>query len=271
MKSIFYLLPVLLLFANCSSDNRLKEHPPIEGKTVHRTDETAKTILLVGPDIDGAVGSNSYLQSLSGLALCLKRNHGVKAYVVNNWPSSQMLDLADAMVLYSPQGAETCLQADRQEAFQKALDRGMGLMTIHWSTALKPESEETLGTQWSEALGGYWLRSSPIKSDSTLISRVVNKHPIARGWNDYFMKDEYFLQPKLAENSKVLAQVVIDEEKIPVAWCTEWEGETPRRSFATTLGHYSLNFQVQEFKYMLVNAALWVAQRQEGAQLSMCN
>ena len=192
----------------------------------------------------------------------------MQAFVVKDWPSTALLDMADALVIYSSPGAEICLSPEHGPSFQKALERGMGLMAIHWATAVYARNEAELGTQWMEALGGYWVHPSGVELDELPINQVDKSHPITRGWEDFKLKDEFFLQPKIGPSSTVLLETKVNDSTLPVAWYTE--RADGGRSFGTTLGNFAVSFQMSEFRQFLLNASLWVARKDGRASLSYC-
>lgn len=260
MKKLFFILTVFFLLVQCSNSDTRDSARGVRPKVSQQDPNRPTTILLVGHDLDSAPKTHTYIPTLSDLSVCLKAMDGVKAYVVNGWPSPQMLEMADALVLYGSPGAEICMDSGRDAGFKKALDRGMGFMAIHWSTAVNARNEARLGTDWMAALGGYWVHHSGVELLRRRSNQVDKNHPICNGWSSIALDDEFYLKPKIGPNAKVLLETQINDETLPVAWTTERANKG--RSFATTLGHFEINFRDKSFRKFILNSILWVAKKE---------
>jgi type 1 glutamine amidotransferase len=90
------------------------------------------------------------------------------------------------------------------------------------------------------------------------LKQLQPDHPICRGWNEYELHDEFYLNPTIADKATPLLQVTVKGTPVVVGWA--YERPDGGRSFATTLGHFYRNFQQDDFRRMIVNAILWSAQ-----------
>ena len=94
-------------------------------------------------------------------------------------------------------------------------------------------------------------------------------HPICRGWKEYELHDEYYLNPTI-DKATSLIQVTAKEKPVVVGW--SYERANGGRSYGTTLGHFYRNFQQEPFRRMVVNAILWTAKLEVpkgGAKVSL--
>ena len=80
-------------------------------------------------------------------------------------------------------------------------------------------------------------------------------HPICRGWKEFALHDEYYLNPTIHGDATPLLQVAVKDKPVVVGWA--YERPDGGRSFGTTLGHFYRNFQREDFRRMIVNGILW--------------
>jgi type 1 glutamine amidotransferase len=141
----------------------------------------------------------------------------------------------------------------------RMMKEGVGLVTIHWASTVKKENLERLGPKWLEYLGGTWVSNVGLSGGKSPLVRLIPEHPICRGWDEYEIEDEYYLNPIIKEAKPFLQVRERGGKEVIVGWVYERPGGG--RSFATTLGHPYRNFQIEAFRRMLANAILWTAGR----------
>jgi type 1 glutamine amidotransferase len=216
-------------------------------------------ILLIGKNPDHPYGSHMYMHCCALLGRCLERTPGVTAVVSNGWPKDPAaLDGVRAIVLYASPGAELLLEGPQRQEVDRLMKEGVGLVTIHWASSVTKNDYERLGPTWLGYLGGTWVSNVGLSGGKSPLKQLVPEHPICRGWSEYEIDDEYYLDPVLGKKATALLQVRERKGKdVVVAWCYERRGGG--RSFGTTLGHPYSNFQIEAFRRMLVNAILWAA------------
>lgn len=219
---------------------------------------TAK-ILFIGKEPDHPHGSHMYLHTLGVLAKCAEKADGVESDISKGWPEDQAkLDGVASIVLYTSPAAEFLLDSPHREAFDKQMKAGVGLVTIHWASSIKQENVERLGPAWLSYLGGTWVSNVGLSFGKSPLVQLEPDHPICRGWQEYEIEDEYYLNPTIEKATPLLRIKEPKEGKeVVVGWAYERPGGG--RSFATTLGHPYSNFQREPFRRMLVNAILWSA------------
>lgn len=217
-------------------------------------------ILFLGKDPDHPYGSHMYMHTCRVLAECAQQTTGVEAVVSNGWPKEkQTLEGVKTIVIYTSPAAELLLDGEHRDEVDTLIREGVGLVTIHWASTVKKENLERLGPKWLEYLGGTWVSNVGLSGGTSRLKQLAPEHPICRGWSEYEIEDEYYLNPIIKEAQPFLQVRERGGQEVIVGWVYERPGGG--RSFATTLGHPYRNFEREAFRRMLVNAILWTAQR----------
>lgn len=217
------------------------------------------TVLLVGKQPDHPHGTHMYLHTCEVLRNCLRQTDGVEAIVSDGWPTDPtQLEGLKTIVAYTDPAAELLLDGPHRDEVIKLLNRGVGLVTIHWASTVQRENLERLGPRWMEYLGGTWVSNVGLSTDTSPLKQLLPDHPICRGWDEYELLDEFYLNPSI-DQGRPLLQVSTNGQEVIVGWVHE--RDDGGRSFATTLGHFYRNFQIDAFRRMIVNGILWTAHR----------
>jgi type 1 glutamine amidotransferase len=138
------------------------------------------------------------------------------------------------------------------------MKKGVGLVTIHWASSVNQKNFDRLGPTWLGYLGGTWVSNVGLSLGKSKLKQLDAKHPVCRGWSEYEIDDEYYLNPTIGKKATPLLRVREKKGKdVTVGWAFERPGGG--RSFGTTLGHFYRNFQIEAFRRMVVNAILWSA------------
>jgi type 1 glutamine amidotransferase len=199
-----------------------------------------------------------YMHTCDVLAKCAELTPGVKAVVSKGWPQdAKTLEGVNTIVLYTNPAAELLLDAPHRETVDQLVAKGVGLVTIHWASTVKKDNLERLGPTWLSFLGGTWVSNVGLSGGKSRLERLAPDHPICRGWEEYEIDDEYYLNPIIEEAKPFLRVREKGGQDVIVGWV--YERPDGGRSFATTLGHPYRNFQIEAFRKMLVNAILWTA------------
>lgn len=221
-------------------------------------EEKAKgKVLFIGKQPDHPYGSHMYLHTGRMLSECVKLN-GLEAVVSDGWPKDAA-DLKDVstIVVYTTPAAELLLDGPHRDAVDKLMKSGVGLVTIHWASSVQKENVERLGDRWMSYLGGTWISNVGLSTDKSELKQLNPKHPICRGWTNYELLDEYYLNPKIGKDAQSLLQVTTKGQDVVVGWAYERPGGG--RAYGTTLGHFYSNFEREPFRRTIVNAILWTA------------
>lgn len=214
-------------------------------------------ILLIGKQADHPWSTHMYLHTLTMLGKCLEKTEGVETVVSDLWPKDpKALTDIKTIVVYSSPGAELLLNSPHAKEFDDLMKQGVGLVTIHWASSIYQGNLPKLGEQWMGYLGGTWVSNVGLSTSKSPLKQLIPEHPICRGWAPYELHDEYYLNPTI-KAAKPLLQVHTKNQDVIVGWVHE--RKDGGRAFATTLGHYYRNFQIDAFRQMMVNGILWTA------------
>lgn len=214
-------------------------------------------VLLIGKQPDHPYASHMYLHTCRLLSECLKLN-GVESSVSDGWPKDPAaLQDVKSIVVYTSPAAELLLDGPQRDEVVRTLDAGVGLVTIHWASSVNKQEFDRLGERWLSYLGGTWISNVGLSGGKSELKQLVPQHPICRGWSNYEINDEYYLNPTITERAQPLLQVTTQGKELIVGWCCERAADG--RSYATTLGHPYRNFELEAFRRAIVNAILWTA------------
>ena len=165
------------------------------------------------------------------------------------------------------------LVGDRLQVLKKQMDRGCGLVAIHW-TVFVPKDHG--GDEFLEWIGGYFDYESGSAANNPAANKWFSKiqttksdcklatpnHPIARGLKPFSLREEYYYNIRFRPNDPRLKPILTttipgESQEQTVAWAVERSGGG--RGFGFTGGHFFENFGVEEFRRMVANAILWTA------------
>lgn len=220
-------------------------------------DAKVKRVVLIPTKLDHPWATHMYSDVCKILATCLNEHPDVEAVVSPDldWPrDARLLQDADAIVYYSRPAGDIVLSPEHREEFEALMKKGVGFSAVHWATG----AEQNVGPRYEEILGGWFnFAFSGIKVDQQPLIQKVPDHPICRGWNSWNLRDEFYLNQKLSPKATPILSVTVDGHEQTVAWINERVGGG--RSFGTTLGHFHDNYEIPEFRRLIVNGILWSA------------
>ena len=219
--------------------------------------ETNPKVLFVGKQPDHPHGTHMYLHTCEMLSKCLALTDNVDTVVSDGWPKdAKMLNGVSTIVVYTNPAAEFLLDGPHRDQVDALMKSGVGLVTIHWASSVRKANLERLGPTWLSYMGGTWVSNVGLHTGKSALTQLQPEHPICRGWKEYEIHDEYYLNPTITEATPLL-QVLAKDKKVVVGWA--YQRPNGGRSFGTTLGHFYGNFQQEPFRRMVVNAILWTA------------
>lgn len=226
--------------------------------TAFAADAPKAKILFIGKNPDHPHGSHMYMHTCGVLARCAELTPGVETVVSNGWPKDRKtLEGVKAIVIYTNPAAEFLLEGEHRGQVDELMKKGCGLVTIHWASSVHQKNLERLGPTWFSYLGGTWVSNVGLSDGKSPLKQLLPEHPICRGWKEWEIEDEYYMDPTI-KDAKPLLQVKEKKGKdVIVGWVYDRPGGG--RSFATTLGHPYKNFQNESFRRMIVNGILWSA------------
>lgn len=221
-----------------------------------RTDAIHK-IVLIPTKLDHLWATHMYRNVCQLMAATLNQTPWVEAIVSPefDWPADpEILEDCDAIVYYSRPAGDIIFAPQHRDEALRLFERGVGFTAIHWATG----ADSRVGSEYQRVLGGWFnFDFSGLAVDQKRLTQADPTHPICNGWEEYELRDEFYVNLKFAPEAKPLLQVNIDDQAQVVAWT--FHREDGGRSFGVTLGHFHENYSLPPFRRMLANGILWTA------------
>jgi type 1 glutamine amidotransferase len=222
--------------------------------------DTRTKILLIGKDRDHAYATHTYMDDCELLARCLRQTTGVETVVSNGWPKDPEVPKdVSAIVLQTKLGGTMLLRGPQRRQVQDLMRKGVGLTAIHWSTG----AEKSEGEEYLHMLGGWFNTDfSEYHEQQSKVRQADPKHPISRGWQDFDLREEYYIKLRYLPESKPIMKAAVKDKSgqtqdYDIAWVYERPGGG--RSFGFVGGHFHANFGEKAFRQAVVNGILWTA------------
>ena len=239
----------------------------------------ARFLIVVGPSAHPP-GSHEVAAGGRVMQHCLEHMlnvPGVKADVVEAWPDQALRDRASTSVFIGdtfPAGRFPNPQQNLAD-LDAMMRRGCGIVCVHYATGLlgeevKPDGDHPL-LRW---LGGYFAHRSCPHHESiakifpaATITPAAPSHPVMRGWKEFTVHDEpyinnYFGQEgnKLAPNVTALATSLLPPEA-PKRETVAWSVERPDsgRGFGIVMPHFFKNWANEDLRRFILNGIVWTA------------
>lgn len=198
----------------------------------------------------------------------------VRAEVVYEWPDQTQRAAASTVVFIG----DTFPAARFENVQQNLADvdammkRGCGIVCVHYATGLWGQDVPKDGAHpLLDWLGGYFANKSCPHHQG--VARVyeaakitpATQHPITRGWREFTVKDEPYInnyfggqENQPAANVTVLATSQLPPEaprREPVAWCVE--RRDGGRGFAIVMPHFYRNWGNDDLRRCILNGIVW--------------
>ena len=244
-----------------------------------------KRIVFIAGKPSHDYGSHEHYAGCRMLADAVKRTTPeVQCEVLRNgWPADDsILDSADAIVIYSDGGGNHP-SLPHLERLQKQMDRGAGLVCIHYAVEVPTDRG---GPEFLNWLGGYFEANWSVNPHWDGKFDVLPKHPITSGVKPFQTRDEWYFHMRFPEGMKgvtpilsavppastmdrpdgahsgnpTVRKAVARGDLQHVAWATE--RPNGGRSFGFTGGHFHWNWGRTEPTKLVANAILWSAKIQ---------
>jgi len=242
-----------------------------------------KIVFIAGPPSHGP-GEHEHRAGCLLLKSCLDKAQGVTSVVYSNgWPDNPdaAFDGAAAVVIYSDGGGgHPFLQAGRLKTIGGLMEKGVGLVCIHYATEPTKENGEKEFLDW---IGGCFEINWSVNPHWEGDFNKLPDHPITRGVQPFKIRDEWYFHMRFREGMKgvtpiltavptpdttsrkdgqhegnpAVREAVAKGEPQHVAWaCERAEGG---RGFGFTGAHFHKNWGNDDFRKLVLNAILWVA------------
>ncbi len=238
-----------------------------------------RRILLLAGTVDGShpAGTHEYLKQLQALQQYLQNSNVASRVhvdvVSDGWPQDVgLLRQADTIVLFS-NGADRketdhpFLQGERWDELRRAMDRGCGLILLHWSTFL-PDRQADDVLEWAGGYFDYQEGDTPaawysrIQHATAVAQPADREHPICRGLSPFRLADEYYYRMRFRggdSRRRPILKVALPGEsgEQEVAWAVE--RANGGRGFVFTGCHFLNSLELPNFRRLLLNACVWTA------------
>ncbi|MBM84119.1 MAG: hypothetical protein CMJ78_26495 [Planctomycetaceae bacterium] len=251
--------------------------------------EKANVLIIVGPS-NHRPGSHEVKAGGRLMQYCLTNSDNVadiEASVSYGWPKKEAdLDQADTVVFIGDAFPPNRLQG-REMILAKLgsmMNRGCGIVCIHYATGLHGGDVPKDGSHpllyW---MGGYAAFRCPHHNTIAKIFREAKitpsskKHPISRGWKEFTLHDEPYINNyfgpndnQLAPNVTALATSMLPPEKPRkevVAWCVQRD---KGRGFGIVMPHFYRSWKLDDLRTFILNGIVWTANRKIPANGVQC-
>lgn len=275
MRRVFRLVLVIATAACCLPVLVLAEQPTF--------------LIVVGPSTHPP-GSHEVAAGGRVLEYALQQRKFSQVHLVSEWPDATLRKSATTVVFLGdtfPPNRWPNTEQNLQE-LSEMMDRGCGIVCLHYATGLLgqdvTESGEHPLLHW---MGGYFAnRSCPHHQSIARIYKDANiqqaapDHPVSRGWDDFVLHDEPYInnyfgndENRLAANVTPLATSLLPPEsprKETVAWCVE--REDGGRGFGIVMPHFYKNWGDPDLRTFILNGIAWTAHAEipaEGMQVEL--
>jgi len=246
-----------------------------------RTRSRAPKIVFIAGAKSHGPGDHEYERGSRLLARALETSpslRDVRTEVhLNGWPlDPRTLDDADAIVMYSD-GSDhgevnhPLLQGDRLAALRRAMQRGAGLVLLHYSVFVPSKRGGPELLDWA---GGYFDYESgagrppwysKIQTAATTVVPASPRHPISRGLQPFPLRDEFYYNMRFREPDPRRTPILttqLPNEAAPqtIAWAVQ--RADGGRGFVYTGGHFHANWEVDSLRKLVLNGIVWSAGRE---------
>jgi type 1 glutamine amidotransferase len=201
----------------------------------------------------------------------------------NGWPQDESIfENASSVIIYSD-GGNGHPAIKKLENLKRLAASGIGIGCIHYAVEI-PNGDP--GNALRDLIGGYFETDWSVNPHWEA-SFQLPKHPITRGVKNFKMNDEWYYHMRFQENMVGITPILSDlpsaktlsrpdgkhsgnpsvraavlERKEPqhLMWAYERpESLGQGRSFGFTGGHYHKNWQQDDMRRVVLNAAMWIS------------
>ena len=207
-----------------------------------------RIVLVAGPKDHGA-GEHDYPAWQKAWAELLAAGDKVEVATAWEWPAKEEFQRADVMIFYQ-HGDWSAQRAADVDAF---LDRGGGLVYVHWAVDGRANGRDFAKRIGLAALGGVGFRHGGL----TLTFNRDAKHPVTRNFDKLTLVDEtYWKMAGELPLNRLLGTAIEEGQPQPQLWSLE---KGKGRVFVSIPGHYSWTFDDPLFRLLLLRGIAWTA------------
>lgn len=238
-------------------------------------------IILIAGKKSHAPGEHGYEKGCRLLKHCLDNAENIDpqihtTVITGGWPKDPaILDDASTILLFSDgsdrdEANHPLLHDDRLARMQKLMDKGTGLVVLHYALFVPTRRA---GEQYLDWLGGYfdydstndpgdrkrWYSQLGVANTTT--TPLAPRHPICLGVEPFKTRTEYYWRIRFRpDDPRRMDLLTFDPSRgqdAVVAWALQ--RKNGGRSFAFTEGHFHSNWQIEPFRRLVLNALLWTS------------
>lgn len=247
--------------------------------SVSAVEKKPRILIVVGPS-SHPPGTHEVAAGARVMKHCLEQSintPAIPADIISKWPQDPAAlsqyssvvfigDIFPPMKMPNPPGILKDIAA--------MMDRGCGIVCVHYATGLGAgdvaEDGEHPLLHW---LGGYFATRckhhqgiAKIFPKAT-ITPSAKDHPINRGWQEYTINDEPYINNyfgkdgnKLASNVTAIATSMLPPEN-PRAEVVAWavQRKDGGRGFGMVMPHFYRNWQDENLRKCILNGIVWSA------------
>jgi type 1 glutamine amidotransferase len=254
---------------------------PVSAGAPVRAPEPAKIVLVAGRPSHGP-GDHEFNAGCKLLAKCLAQLPGIEPVLVTGgWPSDEsVFDGAKTLVFFMDGGGgHPMIKAGHLETIQKLIDRGVGLVCLHYAVEV-PKGKP--GDKFLDWIGGYYETGFSTNPHWTAEFKSLPRHPVTRGVKPFAIRDEWYFNIRFRPGAKGVMPLLVAKpddatrrgtsssprgpyqhivdaagRNEVLAWAVErYDGG---RGFGFTGAHAHKNWGDPDFRKLVLNAILWTA------------
>ncbi|MBI3117646.1 MAG: ThuA domain-containing protein [Candidatus Hydrogenedentes bacterium] len=240
-----------------------------------------KIVLIAGRPSHGP-GEHEFNAGMMLIEQRLKNVPGVEALLVKGgWPEDvAVFDGAAALVFYMDGGGgHPILQDDHLQEIGALIDRGVGLMCMHYGVEVPADKG---GPEFQKWIGGYYETNWSCNPMWEPEFTGFPEHPITNGVKPFTIRDEWYFNMRFrpdmegvlpilaAKPSDAVREGTYVHPKGPYEHIAKakgrdevmmWAVERPDggRGVGFTGGHFHKNWGEDNFRKVVLNAILWTA------------
>jgi type 1 glutamine amidotransferase len=200
---------------------------------------------------------------------------GVKADIVYEWPKERSVFNTASTIVFIGDTFPPQRMPDRAANLKdvaEAMNRGVGIVCVHYATGLRAEDVEPDGAHpllgW---MGGYFATKTPHHQSvakvfkSVRVSPAAPGHPVSRGWREFTLDDEPYYNNyfgpngnKPSPNVTAFATAMLPPEapqRQVVSWGTE--RTDGGKGFAIVMPHFYKNWANEDLRRFILNGIVW--------------
>ena len=243
----------------------------------------SKNIILIAGVPSHGPGDHEFNAGCHLLSKCLNELPGIHAEVHNmGWPKDEsVFDTADAVLIYADGGARhPAIKPERLALIDGLVKKGVGVACAHYGVEVAKGDPGKALHRW---IGGYYEHLYSCNPMWTPEFLSFPDHPVANGVKPFKALDEWYINMRWSEGMKGVTPILVakpsdDVRDGPYVYpkgpyphiqgakgrdeTVMWvlQREDGGRGFGFTGGHKHLNWGNENYRKVVLNGLLWIAQ-----------